>query len=380
MDFIKRASYWFILITILLFPFQYHLFHLHTQVINSLFSTMISHLTQWIGWNPYFSDLSSDSKNLFVFVGFLAICSTLLSILGIFKKHLSTEKLGEITRTFARIFLTLILFKYGLDKIFKQQFPVPEANLLFTPLGKLDKDILYWSTIGSSSGYNLFLGFAETMAGLFLFFKKTSQLGAIMAFFILVNVFAVNLSFDISVKLFSGLLLLMSLFLAQPHLYALISTGNTSNQKSAGFKELKWNMTAKIISGFFILAEGFYPYFKLGTFNDDLQNQQPLYGAYELVNDSSNYQIKRFFLHKDDYLIFQDENDEMSSYKIDHNLIHRYFLVDNTTTSQLKFHYQYDQKEKLFTLSGIADQPLRFRKIEEKELPLLQPLFHLTVD
>jgi hypothetical protein len=93
---------------------------------------------------------------------------------------------------------------------------LPEPNLLFTPLGQLDKDILYWSTMGSSYGYNLFLGCTELLTGVLLFFRKTRAIGALAAVFICANIVAVNFSFDISVKLLSSFLLLLSLFIAIP--------------------------------------------------------------------------------------------------------------------------------------------------------------------
>jgi len=38
-----------------------------------------------------------------------------------------------------------MLLNYGTDKLFLEQFYKPDANILFTPLGFLDSDILFWS-------------------------------------------------------------------------------------------------------------------------------------------------------------------------------------------------------------------------------------------
>ena len=52
---------------------------------------------------------------------------------------------------------------YGVQKLLMQQFFTPEANTLYTPLGRLDKDILFWTTMGLSRGYNIFLGVVERL-------------------------------------------------------------------------------------------------------------------------------------------------------------------------------------------------------------------------
>src|SRR5205085_9499653 len=109
-------------------------------------------------------------------------------------------------------YLCLQLLKYGVDKIFKNQFYLPEPNTLFTPAGMLDKDILYWSTMGTSYGYNIFLGSLEIAAALFILIKRTRLIGLLLSLGILINVTEVNFGFDISVKLFSLFLLFFNLY------------------------------------------------------------------------------------------------------------------------------------------------------------------------
>mgnify|MGYP001627136235 CR=1 FL=1 len=376
MDTLRRSFYWFMLGTVVLFPFQYHLFELHTKTINYLFSPIIFKLAKGIGLNPYFQDLSSDSKNLFVFVGCIGLLSMLLALFGFLKKRFNTSELAELTRSIVSLFLTLILLKYGLDKIFQQQFPIPEPNLLYTSLGQLDKDILYWSTMGSSYSYNLFLGFTEVIAGLLLFLRKTSALGSLAAVFIFINVLAVNLSFDISVKLFSGLLLLMSFFLARHHLLCIVSTQPAENQTEQLGYTLKGNVKIQIGIALLILAEALFPYFKSANHADELT----LYGAYEAIHNSDNNSLKRIFIHSDNYLIFQDQNDEMASYRMDHDAVRQTIFIRNEDQGITTINYKYNPVNSELTLNGITDNPLRLRKIDHEKLPLLQPLFHWTVD
>ncbi|HLI94198.1 MAG TPA: hypothetical protein VKU83_11330, partial [Puia sp.] len=67
--------------------------------------------------------------------------------------------------------------------------------------------------MGYSYGYNLFTGFAEVISGVLLLFRRTTAIGAFMAFIVSANIVAMNYSFDIPVKLLSSTMILMSLFL-----------------------------------------------------------------------------------------------------------------------------------------------------------------------
>jgi hypothetical protein len=106
-------------------------------------------------------------------------------------------------RPIIRYYLALILFIYGFSKVFKAQFYLPEPNLLFTTLGNLDKDILFWSTIGSSRSYSIFLGIIEIIPAMLLLFRKTSFIGSLIATGVLLHVVAINLLFYFCENLFT---------------------------------------------------------------------------------------------------------------------------------------------------------------------------------
>ncbi|WP_199139323.1 hypothetical protein, partial [Pedobacter sp. ASV12] len=99
--------------------------------------------------------------------------------------------------------------KYGIDKVLLQQFSTPEANILYTPFGNLDKDILLWSTFGTSKFYNVAIGFVEVFVALLLFFRSTRLVGFYMSLALFLNICIINFGFDISVKTFSLFLLLV---------------------------------------------------------------------------------------------------------------------------------------------------------------------------
>jgi hypothetical protein len=73
---------------------------------------------------------------------------------------------------------------------------------------------LAWTFIGYSKGYNIFIGGAEVLAGILLFFKRTTLFGALIAMTVMMNVSAMNFAYDIPVKIFSVNLVIMTAWVA----------------------------------------------------------------------------------------------------------------------------------------------------------------------
>jgi hypothetical protein len=105
---------------------------------------------------------------------------------------------------------------YGLYKIYHLQMPSPFLYQLVQPFGYKSPMGLAWSFVGYSAGFSAFTGWGELVGGVLLFFRRTTTLGAVILVPVLVNVVAINFSFDVPVKLFSSTLLLMTLFLLAP--------------------------------------------------------------------------------------------------------------------------------------------------------------------
>ncbi|MFM9944819.1 MAG: hypothetical protein ACKVQB_06255 [Bacteroidia bacterium] len=279
-------------------------------------------------------------------------------------------------------YLALQLIKYGADKLFKTQFYLPEPNILFTPFGQLDKDILYWSTIGTSYSYNLFLGTAEIMAAIFILFNKTRFLGLMLAIGILVNVVAVNFSFDISVKIYSCFLLFISLVLLAPQLkrmyYFFILQKNTSlkTEPTLIFKNPFLKTCLKIIVMILIFTEAVFPYLKNKNFNDDKATRHFLHGAYQVIN---NADFKRFFIHREGHIIFQNTNDEMQDFKLEIDKNTNQFVLTDYELNQTKHPFIWNSKDRILKIQ-FEKNKLEAKAIDWKKLPVLQTQFHWTID
>ena len=121
-------------------------------------------------------------------------------------------------RLFVRFALAAALFEYGMTKVIPTQFPAPSLATLVTPVGDLALSALLWTSIGASPAYEIFTGCLEVLAGMFLLFPRTTLLGAAMAAGALLQVFALNMTYDIGLKMVSLHLIILAVVLLIPDL------------------------------------------------------------------------------------------------------------------------------------------------------------------
>lgn len=115
-----------------------------------------------------------------------------------------------------RFLLASSLLLYGFDKVFPLQFPPATTEQLAVSYADSSPMGLLWRFMGASPLYSFFGGMAEVVPGFLLLFRRTATLGALGATAVLLNVVALNFSYDVTVKLYSTELLLMALFLLLP--------------------------------------------------------------------------------------------------------------------------------------------------------------------
>lgn len=379
----------FVLFGILFVPFSWNIFSFQSTITEFLFAFFVEIILKATDSHWVLMDFSSDSKSLYVLLCFLMIISLIPTIIVLKLNETFRAKMIASIASIASIYLSFILFKYGFDKLFKTQFYLPEPNLLYTPLGNLDKDILFWSTMGSSYSYNIFMGCMEILPAILLLFQRTRILGAFIASGIMINVVAINFSFDISVKLFSSFLLLLALFISWKGIRQIFELFILKKNvkpaiSSANFSQYKNYYWIKSLVVLFVLAEALFPYLNSGYFNDDEDKRPFLHGAYEVLKDANNHyeaSIKKVFIHRDGYLIFQDKKDQMTDYKlsVDQNKQKMHLTDYNGKTIILS----YSLKEKILILRDFDQDKsisIKAKMLDWRELPLLQGAFHWCVD
>ncbi|MFI2764548.1 DoxX family protein [Streptomyces echinatus] len=115
----------------------------------------------------------------------------------------------------ARFCLAGQMFSYGAAKAVPLQFQLPPSKLV-EPLGDLSPMGLLWAQTGSSKPYQMLLGCAEIAGGLLLIVPRTASLGAALSAAEMAQVFLLNMTFDVPVKVHSFHLLLLSVLLLAP--------------------------------------------------------------------------------------------------------------------------------------------------------------------
>jgi hypothetical protein len=314
--------------------------------------------------------------------------------LDLWKKHNAT--IVQVIQLVLPFYLSVIMLKYGFDKIFKAQFYLPEPNTLFTPLGMLDKDIAYWSTMGVSRTYNMFMGLAEVIPAILLFFGRTRIFGLFILLGVLTNVVFVNFGFDISVKLYSSFLWLICFLLLVPSFQSFLRFfifNKTASLPSMSGKTFIESRTKRIVLKgsiiFLFFAESLSPYVLSGQYNDDEIPRHPLHGAYKVVDvelkigeeDKFEMDLKRLFVHRNNYLILQYNDDRMEDFYLEIEPTKEQFIVTNYEGERMVLPYKYSQTSKTLSLQfSDLGMTVHAESIPWRDLPLLQPLFHGTVD
>ena len=388
MRFFENCFSVFFLFCIVFIPLNFDGFSFQLQITRLLFQDFVLFLEHIFSINAFHSiDFSSDTISLSVFILLLLLIALLISIaVTVFKVNLS--KFNTISRTIVAYYLAFVLLKYGFDKLFKVQFYLPEPNILNTKFGELSRDILYWSTMGTSRLYCISLGFVEIVTALLLFFRRTRILGLLVAIVVFANVILVNFGFDISVKTFSLLLLLMCLFSIYPNLKSIYIF--LIEQKIGQLSQSKWYSDTQkpLIYGFKTATIGIFltvillPYFNISNFNDDAFSRPFLHGSYQVIESNqpkNDQKIARFYIHRKNYLIFEFQNGTRKDYYCQIDSVLNTIQLTDYHKNKFKINFKYFQKDSLLQL--------RFNNLEItakaenwRRMKVLQNDFHFFVD
>jgi uncharacterized membrane protein YphA (DoxX/SURF4 family) len=144
-----------------------------------------------------------------------AVAATLLWT-ALDRKRQNYAYLHQWLRLFVRLVLGVTLLSYGASKVIKSQFPDPFLWRLLEPYGDSSPMGLLWTFMGYSAPYNFFTGMVEMVAGALLFVPRLTMLGALFSIGAMGNVFILNMSYDVPVKLYSFNLLCMGGLLLLP--------------------------------------------------------------------------------------------------------------------------------------------------------------------
>lgn len=337
-------------------------------------------------------DFSSDT----IALNLILLLLFLLAIVSVFLLHflkIKTDNMVLISRVISSYYIVFILIIYGFDKVFKAQFYLPEPNILYTSFGNLSKDILYWSTLGTSRFYSISMGIIEVVTAILILFKRTRILGLLISIGVFVNIILINFGFDISVKTFSIFLMLVTLFSVYPNLKMLINflVFQRREQLTHTNQAIVSNPFLKIWIKFIVVGLLFlqilFPYFQSQNFNDDLQPRPFLHGAYQ-VNQiivktdtlkTTDFPIHKIFIHRNNYIIFQGKNNVITDYHFEMDSIKKQLLLQDYKKNTICVDYDFTKKDSTFRLR-FKNYSIVSKAINWRKLPALQNQTHYTID
>lgn len=117
---------------------------------------------------------------------------------------------------FVRFAVGSTMFAYGFDKAIPLQMPYPFLIRLLQPFGNFSPMGVLWASVGASPAYEIFAGCAEILGGLLVLIPRTVTLGALVCLVDMTQVFMLNMTYDVPVKLFSFHMILLCIFLLGP--------------------------------------------------------------------------------------------------------------------------------------------------------------------
>jgi len=208
--------------------------------------------------------------------------------------------LNKWFRLFIRFALAAAMLEYGMTKVIPTQFPSPSLEALVTPTGEMTLSALLWTTIGASPAYEIFTGCIEVLGGILLLVPRTTIVGAIISLAAMIQVFALNMTFDIGLKLVSFHLIVFALFLLAPEGsrfvdFFLRNRPTGASIQPALFRTERANRLAlmlQVVFGLYLVGMYAYINVRFWEIGGGGKPRSPLYGVWDVEELSIDGQLR----------------------------------------------------------------------------------------
>ncbi len=294
------------------------LFCLATQIITSLFSATqgadipdpgtlwpLRPLVVWtaahvfhvaaplsFGGNSASGDCMFGWVLAFCLLVIAAVATVIWSVLDRRRKNYAA--LHRWVRVFFRFALAGQMINYGMDKVIPLQMPYPSLTRLLQPFGTLSPMGVLWASIGAAPAYEIFAGCAEVLGGVLLIVPRTATLGALVCLADMVQVFMLNMTYDVPVKLFAFHLILLACFLLAPDLPRLagvlfLDRGIAPRARARLFSSIRAKriaLLAQVVLGLWLVGLNLHTVRQYWSLFGGGREQSPLYGIWEVTQMS----------------------------------------------------------------------------------------------
>src|SRR5579859_5260248 len=176
---------------------------------------MASHLLRLSQPITIFTNGSGDTRFDYIKALCLLVVAALASVLWsvLDRKRQNYGRLHQWLRLYVRLYLGATLLGYGAYKVIPSQFPPMWQWRYLQTYGDSSPMGVLWTFMSASASYTIFAGAIEMLGGILLFLPRLVTLGALISVGAMANVFMLNMSYDVPVKLYSFHLLLLAIFL-----------------------------------------------------------------------------------------------------------------------------------------------------------------------
>jgi uncharacterized membrane protein YphA (DoxX/SURF4 family) len=260
-------------------------------------------ITGWVGRTVLGVDTvlqpstgSGDQAAIWVYVFCLlataAIATAVWSVVD--RRRRRYPRLATWFTVFLRLCLGGQMLFYGFAKLIPTQMPSPPLASLVEPFGNLSPMAVLWLQVGTSHPYEMALGAIEVVAGVLLFIPRTATLGALVSLAGTGQIFLLNMTYDVPVKILSFHLVLISALLLAPKARRLVDVlvlgrGVGPEERSALFDSQRRNRIATITQialGAWVLIGGLALNLQAWTEYADGRPKPDLYGIWQVTDFS----------------------------------------------------------------------------------------------
>jgi uncharacterized membrane protein YphA (DoxX/SURF4 family) len=316
--------------------------------------------------------------------------------LAVTRKPRNYDRPAEFLWVVFRYFLIMNMFGYGFAKVFHMQMPAPGPSRLIQSYGDSSPMGLLWTFVGYSKYYSAYTGWAEVVPGILLLFRRTTLLGAVMAAVVMLNVFVLNMCFDVPVKIYSFFLFCLAILVALPGMGRLWSVFIGHGALDAApvkpfFAQKKWQIASMVGKGVVLAAILFTQVYAYFTEMDAYQTKAKFHGIWEVKEVQRNAQTvppmltdtsywRKFMVNWEGYAGVRMANDSLQrlEYKMDTVLHTATFNIAKDTVNKYVMHYEMPQPDQLVFAGQWGADSLRVRmeRFDENRFLLVRRGFH----
>lgn len=243
-------------------------------------------------------DTTYDYLLMLCCLALAALAAAVWSVLD--RRRPNYEKLYQWLRLYARFLLAGLMIGYGVVKVIPLQMPAPYLTRLIEPYGESSPMGLLWTFIGASKAFEIFAGSAEMLAGVLLIFPRTALLGALTGLAVSAEIFAMNMCYDVPVKILSFHMVLLSVFLIAQDFrrltnVCLLNRGIEAHKTCQLFERKRLNRVAlvlQVLFGLYLIGTSLYGAYQQSKEYGGLAQTPPLYGIWMVDEFSVDDQVR----------------------------------------------------------------------------------------